>query len=188
MYNLLVKNWSYMPKRGSTCCQTDWLVNVLHGKFWVPKYTEIVQRPCLSPPHKSLLFSYMQSEANKAALQLGFDEKHMPDKAWMITVIGTLNPQHFIFGKEYEPPHSVVNAGLLANLEAEVDPKLFEGLKPSKSKRGGIYKRLVNADKHKAVLKDKLLAQQQLILKQLQMIDDNAHASQSGFVTKRKFE
>ena len=76
----------------------------------------------------------------------------------MIVAIATLNSEHPIFSKDYEPPHAIVNNGLMANLETGVDPKFFEGLKPSKSKRGGIYKKLVAPEKFKAVVKAKLQA------------------------------
>ena len=32
------------------------------------------------------------------------DSKRLPDKTYLLTVLSTLNPKHFIFHKDYMPP------------------------------------------------------------------------------------
>jgi hypothetical protein len=60
------------------------------------------------------------------------DEKHQPDKKWLVDVIASFTPQDEIFRKDYVPPPIRQR---LKDMETIVLPdKLFEGMPQSKSK------------------------------------------------------
>ena len=42
--------------------------------------------------------------AREKGLQTGVDDKHIPDKRWVIDIIGTLAPENEIFRKDYMLP------------------------------------------------------------------------------------
>ena len=45
----------------------------------------------------------IEDEATKQNVLLGIDGDHMPDRAWLIIALGTLNKDHPIFAKDYKP-------------------------------------------------------------------------------------
>ena len=95
--------------------------------------------PCPRPPNKELLVQMFRklAEANKWRL-VGFDEKHHPDKRWLLDVIPTYAPKCEIFAKDYLPP---VKASKLSEIKAiEVSLDFIQGLPLSqrKSRRKGL--------------------------------------------------
>ena len=57
----------------------------------------------MTPPPRSVLKEMLEELAEDEELNLGMDLDHMPDRAWMIIALGTLNPEHAIFEKSYQP-------------------------------------------------------------------------------------
>jgi len=59
----------------------------------------------------------------------GFDDKHVPDKRWMLDVLATYKPDDEIFKKDYLPP---VKATKLSSIKSiEIPKDFFEGLPQS---------------------------------------------------------
>ena len=57
---------------------------------------------------------------------IGFDEKHFPDKRWLLDVIATYAPGADIFKKDYLPP---VKASKLSEIKSiEVPLEFIRGL------------------------------------------------------------
>ena len=69
----------------------------------MPKYADVKIRPCPDKPKKEVLYrAILESLGNK---DLGFneDEVQKVDSAWLIVVLGTINPGHRFFNKDYVP-------------------------------------------------------------------------------------
>ena len=74
-----------------------------------------------------VLAEMLHEEATKAGLNIGMDQDHMPDRAWMIIALATLNKDHEIFGKSYLP--KVIQRGLgVRELEISNEDGFFTGL------------------------------------------------------------
>ena len=79
--------------------------NVMHGKAYCPKYTEIKMMPCPRPPTVDVFLKKFHKICRDQNLVLtGVDDSHMPIKRWLLDFIGTLTPQDEIFKKNYLPP------------------------------------------------------------------------------------
>ena len=78
-----------------------------------PNNRIVVYKICVKPPTKAALAEMLDAEAVAAELELGMDLDHMPDRAWMIIALATLNPDHEIFQKAYVPV--VAERGLAKN-------------------------------------------------------------------------
>ena len=69
----------------------------------MPKYADVKIRPCPDKPKKEVIYrAILESLGNK---DLGFneDEVQKVDSAWLIIVLGTINPGHRFFNKNYVP-------------------------------------------------------------------------------------
>ena len=117
----------------------------------------------------------MEEEAANAGKTLGFDQKHMPDKEWMLLVISTLNPLNDIFSKNYQPPHSNVKASVDAHIQVSNKGAFFEGL-PASRGRGKIYQMLVEPEQYKRLMRERLRAQQRAIMDQLEGLEIGSSA------------
>ena len=71
--------------------------------FWVPKYHEVMLRPCPEAPSKELLFSELSAIAAREGFQLGIDSASQVNTEWLLNTLSTLNPEHQIFSKSYRP-------------------------------------------------------------------------------------
>lgn len=61
-------------------------------------------KPCPTPPDKVTLIKFVQKYARSVNKPLGIDEKHSPDKAWLVTFLATYVPDCKIFEKGYVAP------------------------------------------------------------------------------------
>ena len=87
-------------------------MQVRDKRFWCPKSSppfdspvsnQVIYKNCVDPPIKEQLFQFLWNLAKEKRVDLGLDDSKMPNKAWMIIAISTLNPQHRIFEKSYKP-------------------------------------------------------------------------------------
>ena len=96
-------------------------------------------QPCPRPPNKEVLVDMFKVLAEHNSWRLiGFDDKHFPDKRWLLDVIATFAPEANIFQKDYLPP---VKASKLSEIKSiEVPTKFIRGLPMSqrKSRRKGL--------------------------------------------------
>jgi hypothetical protein len=133
LYNLALRNKYYLPKRSSSAVNEVMIYNVLQKIYWCPKFQDIKMMPCVKAPVKEVLLQKLQALCEENGHNIAWiDSQHMPDKDWMVKVIGTLNPEDEIFGKDYEAPPIRKR---LQDIETIILPdELFQGLPKSKSK------------------------------------------------------
>ena len=112
---------------------------MLTGKTFCAKYSDVKLRPCPRAPNKEILLSKFMKIAEEQGWQsVGIDEKHIPDKRWLIDMISTYTPGDAIFKKDYMPP---VRKNKLSEIKAiELPENFLKDLPASirKSKRKGL--------------------------------------------------
>ena len=64
---------------------------------------------CATPPKKEILIQLVKEELNKRGERRTFsvDKNHTPDAIYLITLLGSLNPNHAIFAKDYLPDQKI---------------------------------------------------------------------------------
>ena len=73
-------------------------------KSLLPKDSELKTKNCYDAPCKSSLIAKLNKVAKDQKLTFGHDEKHLPDKSWIVKMLGHLLPSDEIFEKDYVPP------------------------------------------------------------------------------------
>ena len=60
---------------------------------------------CATPPKKDILIQLVKEELAKKGDRRTFsvDKSHTPDVVYLVTLLGSLNPNHPIFAKDYVP-------------------------------------------------------------------------------------
>ena len=133
LYNAALRNGYYLPKKSSSTVNELMLVNILKGSYWCPKSEQITVKNCVKAPVIETLISKLLPLCLTKQLNIAWiDDTHVPDKKWIVDVIGTLDPDNEIFKKDYVAP-SIRKR--LKDVETIVlPPEIFEGLPPSTSK------------------------------------------------------
>ena len=133
LYDMTLRNGFFLPKKTSSAVNEVMLYNVLQGNYWCPKYKDLKLQPCVKPPVKETLVQKIQTLCKKNNLNIAWiDDKHLPNKEWMVSVISTLSPEDEIFKKDYVAPPVRKR---LRDIETIVLPnELFENLPKSSSK------------------------------------------------------
>ena len=90
-------------------------------------------KACPKPPMKEVLIQKLSDVCTMESYNIAWiDEKHTPDKKWLIDVLGTLKPDDEIFKKNYVAPPIRKK---LKDIQTIVLPShLFEDMPSSKSK------------------------------------------------------
>jgi hypothetical protein len=133
LYDLAVRNGFYVPTETSTAVNEVALLNILQGLYWCPKYDDMRMRPCPKLPQKQVLMEKLFAVADAKGLNLSWiDERHLPDKKWLVDVLATLAPSDEIFNKNYIPPPIRQKHKLAETIQ--LPAALFEGMVASKSK------------------------------------------------------
>lgn len=92
MYEALIRHGLYLPSIKSGICTEKYLMDISMNQFWCPTFSDIRLCPCPRTPTKKMLIEILSQilvDKNKA---LHLDSKHLPNKAWILVVIGTLDP------------------------------------------------------------------------------------------------
>jgi hypothetical protein len=132
LYEAAVRNGWYLPKFKSTIITEDYITNVITGKIYCPKFEEIRLVPCPRAPEKDILLRDLQRLMTSEKKSCGIDDIHVPDKGWLLAVLGTFNPKLEYFKKGYVPPPKVA---ALSNLtKVELPENFLENLPISKRK------------------------------------------------------
>lgn len=133
LYNVAKRNGYFLPKLKSSAVNENMLFNMLQGTYWCPKSDDIRIKNCVKAPLKETLYTKIEKIAKARDLNIAWiDDKHMPDKDWMVAVIATLDPDDEIFKKDYVPPPIRKRA---SDIETIILPnELFENLPKSTSK------------------------------------------------------
>ena len=93
MYEACVRNGFYLPKIKSNMITEDYIRNVMQGKAFCTRFKNIKMLPCPRPPNKELLLLKFQTlVATMEWAMTGIDEKHHPDKRWLLDVLSTYSP------------------------------------------------------------------------------------------------
>ena len=132
LYEALVRNGYYLPKRKSSMISEHYLVNVMDKTYWCPLAEDVRIRMCPRQPQKDVLLDKFHKLMEKKNLSSGMHPEKLPDKDWLIAVIATLNPDDEIFKKEYLPPPRKNNIEELKSIN--VPAGFFDGLPDSRSK------------------------------------------------------
>ena len=83
--------------------------------------------PCPRQPNKEVLLCKFQTLAAIKQWDLtGFDEKHIPDKRWLLDVLATYCPGDIIFKKDYLSPAKATKLSTIKSIEVPKD--FIEGL------------------------------------------------------------
>jgi len=172
LYRALLMNWFYLPRQKSSCITSIYLGKVMRLEHWVPKHNEVKLRPCLCPPAKELLFTYLQSEASLQAISLGFDKQHMPDKEWMLVALATINEHHLVFAKNYKPDPAPLKKAVMSQVMIPNTNGFFTGL-PKSNKKGSVFKQLCSVEQINRAKRQKLEAHQVHVQEQLQQLSLN---------------
>ena len=105
LYELALRNGFYLPEESSSAVNELMLLHVLNENYWCPLYETIKLKPCPKAPQKETLIEKLNDLAFENDLNISWiDEKHQPDKKWLVDVIATLKPDDEIFNKDYRPP------------------------------------------------------------------------------------
>jgi len=133
LYNAALRNGYYLPKKSSSSINELMLLNVLKGSYWCPKSEQIRVKNCVKAPVVETLMAKLIPLCLANQVNIAWiDDTHVPDKGWIVDVIGTLDPDKEIFKKDYVAPPVKKR---LKDVETIVLPQeIFEGLPPSTSK------------------------------------------------------
>jgi hypothetical protein len=133
LYETAVRNGYYMPKLTCSAVNETMLFNVLQEKYWCPLTVDIRMKSIVKAPLKEVILEKLMQVCRERNLNIAWiDEKHSPNKEWLVHVIATIDPTNEIFRKDYVAP-SIRKR--LRDIETIVLPdKLFEGLPKSTSK------------------------------------------------------
>ena len=105
LYEAVLRSGYYLPKFKSTMITEEYMHNVITGKAFCPKFSEVKMLPCPRPPTVDVLLKKFHKICKDQNLvHYGVDESHVPDKRWLLDLISTLNPDDEIFKKSYLPP------------------------------------------------------------------------------------
>ena len=161
-YNATLKNGYVLPARGSPCITNEYLDKVRAGTFFVPHlegkhpHSKVVYKNPVNPPVKMKLFEILLTAANAKGLTLGFDQFKLPDRRWLVTAIGTLQPNHLIFHKDYKP--EVKQKLACESLMVDNSDGFFTGLPIDYRKSKGKVRSLLPKE---MVINHKILMEQQ---------------------------
>jgi len=133
LYVAALRNQYFLPKESSSAVNELMLHQVLQGVYWCPRYADIKLVPCVKAPVKEVLVAKARALCAARGHNVAWiDDKHQPDKAWLVAVIATLDPADEIFRKDYVAPPV---RRRLQDVETIVLPdEIFAGLPKSKSK------------------------------------------------------
>lgn len=105
LYELAVSNGFYLSSLKSNAICEEFLVGILTGKCWCPKYADVKRLLCPRPPAKAVLVTKFK-EAIKAKGHecLLVEVGRAPDTKWLLHILATLTPLDEIFKKGYVAP------------------------------------------------------------------------------------
>ena len=96
LYRTMIKKGFYLPCENSKAVSEEYLLDVIHGKIFSIKISEI--KPFLLVDDISLTGSMIMHEIQgKANKGLGFSQNNLPDKHWLVNVLHTLDPENKVF-------------------------------------------------------------------------------------------
>jgi hypothetical protein len=107
LYEAAVRNGWYMPKYKCTMITEEYITKVINKKVYCPMYDDIKLKPCPKPPEKEILLKDFMRLMHTMKKDPGIADNHMPDKGWLLAILGTYKPDLPYFQKGYVPPAKV---------------------------------------------------------------------------------
>lgn len=104
LYKAMIRNRWYLPSFKSSIVTQDYMKGVREKVYFCPTYEQLKLQPCPDPPPKELLLDEVVKITADKGLDIGASDNRVPDKAWLITMLGYLDPEHEFFKKDYLPP------------------------------------------------------------------------------------
>ena len=89
LYEVLIRNGWYLPSYKSTAVCEDYLMGVIKGKYYCPKFSDICLLPCFTPPTKEVLIGKLNVIAEQNEWNLGFSDENKPDKSLILILLST---------------------------------------------------------------------------------------------------
>ena len=132
LYEAAQRNGYYLPKIKSSIITEQYITDVVNGKMLCPRYDEVRLKPCPRPPYKETLLKHAQTVATHRGLPTGIDEKHTPDKAWLLAFLSTFLPGLDIFKKSYVATPR--QEKFVANVKVELPDDFLADLPASRKK------------------------------------------------------
>jgi hypothetical protein len=90
----------------------------------VPSYGDVKLRPCPQSPRKKDIFEVIVKMATESGINLGINSADLVNTEWLLTILSTINPNHFYFSKDYHPGDLKKEKDKLEFLQN--DDKLFD--------------------------------------------------------------
>jgi hypothetical protein len=107
LYEMLQRNGYYLPSKKSGFCSLNYLIGVRNKVIKTPMYFEVSLRPCPVPPKKEVLIQGMRQIEKQFSSNFGLPENGpFPDSSWLLAVLATYMPGHYIFSKDFRPQKS----------------------------------------------------------------------------------
>jgi len=118
LYEAMIRNGYYLPKFKTTMITEEYMRNVMSGKTFCPKFEDIKMLPCPRPPKKdALITKFLEICVSHNFTHTGVDEKHVPDKRWLMDFVSSFKPEDEIFKKDYLPPAKETKLSELKTIE-----------------------------------------------------------------------
>lgn len=93
LYEAAVRNGFYLPSLKSSIVTEAYIINVIECSTFSLKMEDIRMKACPRPPNKEVLVAKFLDIMRRRDIKThGIDDSHMPDKAWLITVLSSLKP------------------------------------------------------------------------------------------------
>ena len=100
-YDVLTRSGYYLPSK--SFCDVEYLDGVMHGLRWAPMHAHVKLRPCpLPPPKRDVLIEVERLlRVQKMPALTKVNSKSQPDLRFLLTALATLQPDHFMFNRDY---------------------------------------------------------------------------------------
>jgi hypothetical protein len=79
------------------------LQNVRGKKIYCPTCDTLITRPCINPPGIFKVLSELRKACEKHRKKFPVKDKKLPDRAWLLSCLSSLEPEHKYFQPTYFP-------------------------------------------------------------------------------------
>ena len=115
----------------------------------IESISELKMQPCPRPPKREVIVDILNELLVQHKKNLTILPNHKPDVDWLLKLISTLDPEHFIFGKDYMPNKNELLKKHYGQF-VMADKNFFEGLprvmtNPRKIPKRSFMKRVYTA-------------------------------------------
>lgn len=104
-WEIIERNGWKLPSKTCHWLTKRNMIAMACGYMFCPRYDELKEQPCVSPPVKEVLIEYLNKEISKRigpSKVLPWHKQRIPDRDWLISALSCLNPNHEIFAKDYD--------------------------------------------------------------------------------------